>query len=136
LRAATLSGAELLGMSEWIGSAEAGTLADLVIMPKNPLASFRALVGMGTIRLDDATRTVARVGGVHYTIHDGIVYDDQVLLPISCGCSARPDSRFEGAELAWAPGANATPALCQAQRLARTGATTSTRRIARSLNLS
>jgi hypothetical protein len=37
LRSATLSGAEYIGMDKDIGSLEAGKLADLVIMDKNPL---------------------------------------------------------------------------------------------------
>jgi hypothetical protein len=80
VRAATLSGAELLGMSDRIGSIEAGKIADLVIVPQNPLANFKVLYGTGTLHLDDATRQVGRVGGVRYTIHDGIVYDARALL--------------------------------------------------------
>jgi imidazolonepropionase-like amidohydrolase len=80
VRAATLSGAELLGMSDRIGSVEVGKVADLVIVPQNPLANFKVLYGTGTIRLDDATRAVTKVGGVRYTIHDGIVYDARALL--------------------------------------------------------
>ncbi len=80
VRAATLSGAELLGMADKIGSVEVGKVADFVIVPQNPLANFKVLYGTGTIRLDDATRTVKRVGGVRYTIHDGIVYDAPALL--------------------------------------------------------
>jgi hypothetical protein len=80
VRAATLSGAELLGMADRIGSVEVGKAADLVIVPQNPLANFKVLYGTGTIRLDDATRTVKKVGGVRYTIHDGIVYDAPALL--------------------------------------------------------
>jgi imidazolonepropionase-like amidohydrolase len=80
VRAATLSGAELLGMSDRIGSIEAGKIADLVIVPQNPLANFKVLYGTGTVHLDDTTRQVTRVGGVRYTIHDGIVYDAPALL--------------------------------------------------------
>jgi hypothetical protein len=80
VRAATLSGAELLGMSDRIGSVEAGKVADLVIVPENPLANFKVLYGTGALRLDDDTRKVVRVGGVRYTIHDGIVYDAPALL--------------------------------------------------------
>ena len=36
--------------------------------------------GTGARRLDDVTRKVVRVGGVRYTIHDGIVYDAPALL--------------------------------------------------------
>jgi hypothetical protein len=80
VRAATLSGAELLGMSDHLGSLEAGKIADLVIVAENPLANFKVLYGTGTLRLDDATGRPARAGGVRYTIHDGIVYDAPALL--------------------------------------------------------
>jgi hypothetical protein len=80
VRAATLSGAELVGLSDRIGSVEAGKIADLVIVPENPLANFKVLYGTGALRLDDATRQPVRVGGVRYTIHDGIVYDAPALL--------------------------------------------------------
>jgi predicted amidohydrolase YtcJ len=80
VRAATLSGAELLGMNDRIGSVESGKVADLVIVPENPLANFKVLYGTGALRLDDDTRKVVRVGGVRYTIHDGIVYDAPALL--------------------------------------------------------
>ena len=80
VRSATLSGAELLGMADKIGSIEAGKIADLVIVPENPLANFKVLYGNGALHLDDATRKVTRIGGVRYTIHDGIVYDAPTLL--------------------------------------------------------
>jgi len=80
VRSATLSGAELLGMDDRIGSVEAGKIADLVIVPENPLANFKVLYGTGALKLDDATRKPVRVGGVRYTIHDGIVYDAPALL--------------------------------------------------------
>lgn len=80
VRAATLSGAELLGMADRIGSVETGKVADLVIVPENPLANFKVLYGTGTLKLDDATGKAKRVGGVRYTIHDGIVYDAPQLL--------------------------------------------------------
>jgi imidazolonepropionase-like amidohydrolase/Tol biopolymer transport system component len=41
LRAATLNGAEYLGMSKEIGSLEAGKLADLIVLDKNPLENIQ-----------------------------------------------------------------------------------------------
>jgi Amidohydrolase family len=80
VRSGTLSGAELLGMDDRIGSVEAGKIADLVIVAENPLANFKVLYGTGALKLDDATGKPARVGGVRYTVHDGIVYDARALL--------------------------------------------------------
>nr|WP_237587029.1 amidohydrolase family protein [Pontibacter russatus] len=41
LRAATLNGAEYLGMSKEIGSLEVGKLADLIVLDQNPLENIR-----------------------------------------------------------------------------------------------
>ncbi|MHC2991497.1 amidohydrolase [Pontibacter sp. HJ8] len=79
IKAATLSGAELLGMEKEIGSVEIGKLADFVIVDSNPLKDFKVLYGTGAIRLVDNNQ-VTRVGGVKYTIKDGIVYDAKDLL--------------------------------------------------------
>ncbi len=78
LRSATLSGAEALGMAESIGSIEPGKLADCVIVAENPLANFKVLYGTGTLKLGPDNRAV-RVGGVRYTVKDGIVYDAEKL---------------------------------------------------------
>ena len=51
-----------------------------MIVPSNPLANFKVLYGTGALHLDDATHKATRVGGVRYTIHDGIVYDAPALL--------------------------------------------------------
>ena len=79
VRAATIHGAELLGMDSEVGSVKPGKLADLVVVGHNPLANFKVLYGTGHFRLDDDNRPV-RVGGVRYTIKDGIVYDAKELL--------------------------------------------------------
>ncbi len=80
VRAATLSGAELLGMEDEIGSVEVGKRADLLIVDENPLANFKTLYGTGAIHLDDETGKVRRVGGVRWTLKDGIIYDARSLL--------------------------------------------------------
>ena len=79
IRAATIDGAEVLGMDADIGSIRPGKLADLVIVEENPLANFKVLYGTGHFRLNDENEP-ARVGGVRYTIKDGIVYDARELL--------------------------------------------------------
>ncbi|WP_234736318.1 amidohydrolase family protein [Tellurirhabdus bombi] len=79
IRAATLKGAEALGMANQIGSVEIGKLADFVIVEENPLANLKVLYGTGAIRLNDKNEVV-RAGGVKYTVKDGIVYDAKQLL--------------------------------------------------------
>ena len=79
IRSATINGAHVLGMDREIGSIRPGKLADLVITEYNPLENFKVLYGTGHFRLDDANRPV-RVGGVRYTIKDGIIYDARELL--------------------------------------------------------
>jgi hypothetical protein len=51
----------------------------LVIVDENPLANFKVLYGTGAIKLTDENEVV-RVGGVKYTIKDGIIYDAKKLL--------------------------------------------------------
>jgi len=83
IRSATLYGAEAIfepkGKPIEFGIIRPGLLADLVIVPENPLHNFKTLYGTGFVKLDDSGKPV-RVGGVKYTIKDGIVYDAQKLL--------------------------------------------------------
>ncbi|ALS98902.1 amidohydrolase family protein [Lacimicrobium alkaliphilum] len=79
IQAATLNGAEALGLEDDIGSVRIGKLADLVIMEHNPLANLKLLYGTGHFKLDENNQPV-RVGGVKYTIKDGILYDAKALL--------------------------------------------------------
>ncbi|XLS28123.1 amidohydrolase family protein [Flavobacteriaceae bacterium M23B6Z8] len=79
IRAATLNGAEALGVADQLGSIQVGKLADLILVEENPLANLKVLYGTGAIRLTEANEVV-RVGGVKYTIKDGIIYDAKALL--------------------------------------------------------
>jgi len=79
LRAATIHGAEVLEMDDRIGSIRPGKLADLVVTAHNPLENFKVLYGTGHFRLSE-DNLPARVGGVRYTIKDGIIYDAHELL--------------------------------------------------------
>ncbi|MGY6587026.1 MAG: amidohydrolase family protein [Wenzhouxiangella sp.] len=74
IRSATLSGAEALGVDGELGTIEVGKLADLVVVPDNPLQNFKLLYGTGAIRVD-ADNRVYRAGGVSYTIKDGVIFD-------------------------------------------------------------
>lgn len=79
LQSATLNGAEALGLADQIGSIEPGKLADLMIVEENPLENFKVLYGTGAIKIDEDNKPI-RVGGVKYTIKDGIVFDAKQLL--------------------------------------------------------
>lgn len=79
IRAATLNGAEALGWDDKIGSVQIGKLADFVIVEENPLKNLKALYGTGAIKLTEDNKVV-RVGGVKYTIKDGVIYDAKRLL--------------------------------------------------------
>jgi len=79
VQAATLNGAELLGLADQIGSILPGKKADILLVAGNPLANLKVLYGDGHRRLDPGSGKVERVGGVRYTIKDGIVYDAEAL---------------------------------------------------------
>jgi len=79
IRSATLLGAEALGQADSLGSVEPGKLADLVIVEENPLENLKVLFGTGAIKVDENNEAV-RVGGVKFTIKDGIIFDAKQLL--------------------------------------------------------
>ncbi|MEM6316242.1 MAG: amidohydrolase family protein [Bacteroidota bacterium] len=79
IRSATLNGAEALGMEDEIGTVEVGKFADFAIIEENPLQNLKVLYGTGAIKLTEDNEVV-RVGGVKYTVKDGIVYDAKQLL--------------------------------------------------------
>src|SRR5699024_2970157 len=84
IRSATLYPAEELYKQQdkeiEFGIIRPGKLADLVIVEENPIENLKTLYGTGHIRYNDETGEAERVGGVKYTIKDGIVYDAKKLL--------------------------------------------------------
>lgn len=84
IQAATMNGA--LTLSEWrktpveFGVVRTGKLADLILVDQNPLQNMKVLYGNGAVRLNDATGKAERVGGIKWTIKDGIVYDAKALM--------------------------------------------------------
>ncbi|MSO49779.1 MAG: amidohydrolase [Acidobacteria bacterium] len=84
IQAATMNGA--LTLSEWrktpveFGVVKTGKLADLILVDQNPLQNLKVLYGNGAVRLNDATGKPERVGGIKWTIKDGIVYDAKALM--------------------------------------------------------
>ena len=97
IRSATLNGAEALGVADQVGTVEPGKLADLVVVEENPLENLKVLYGTGAIKLTEDNEVV-RVGGVKYTIKDGIVYDARKLLE-DVKRQVREAKRAEGWEL-------------------------------------
>ena len=84
IKAATSNGAKTLYEPKGvknppIGTVKRGNLADLVIAPENPLANLKTLYATGHVRLNEQTNEVERVGGVRWTVKDGIVYDAERL---------------------------------------------------------
>ena len=80
LRAATASGAELMGLSDDVGTLEVGKRADILIHDSNPLEDFKLLYGSGTIRFNDDTSSVDWRRCLTQTIHGGVIYDTAQLL--------------------------------------------------------
>ena len=86
IRAATYHGALQLHKPKGLGDQldfgilRVGMKADLVLLEENPLENLKVLYGTGAVKLNDETGEVERVGGIDYTIKDGIVYDARQLL--------------------------------------------------------
>ena len=84
IRAATMKGAESLAKENNVpmefGIIQKNMLADFVIVEENPLENFKTLYGTGSMKFNPKTGKAEKVGGVKYTIKDGIVYDAKQLL--------------------------------------------------------
>ena len=84
IRSATMYGAMQLhkpkGLEPDFGMIRPGLKADLVLVDENPLQNLKVLYGTGAVKINDETGAVERVGGIKYTIKDGIVYDAKQLL--------------------------------------------------------
>ena len=84
IQAATMNGALTLNepkeSAPEFGMVRAGMLADMVIVDQNPLQNLKVLYGTGALKLNDATGKPEQVGGIKYTIKDGIVYDAKQLM--------------------------------------------------------
>jgi hypothetical protein len=84
IRAATMHGAMQLhkhsGSEPDFGLIRPGLKADFVVVDENPLQNLKVLYGTGAVRLNESTGVAERVGGVKYTIKDGIIYDARQLL--------------------------------------------------------
>jgi Amidohydrolase family len=72
--------AEARGVDIDRGVVRAGLLADLIVIDQNPLKNLKVLYGTGALRLNDQTGKPEWIGGIKYTIKDGIVYDAKKLL--------------------------------------------------------
>lgn len=75
IRSATLMGSQIIKQDAEIGSIQVGKKADMIIVDENPIHNMKVLYGTGAIKLNDETQQVERVGGVRWTIKDGVVYD-------------------------------------------------------------
>ena len=62
------------------GVVRAGLLADMVIVDQNPLENLKVLYATGALKLNDKTGKPEQVGGIKWTIKDGIAYDAKKLL--------------------------------------------------------
>lgn len=78
-QSASLKAAEVLGVDHELGTVEVGKLADFVIVDANPQKNLKVLLGTGAIYVNEKDEAI-RIGGVKYTIKDGIIYDAKQLL--------------------------------------------------------
>jgi hypothetical protein len=78
IRAATRNSALTLGRSD-LGLVQTGYTADLLVVDGNPLENLRFLYAFGALDMD-REGVIAPRGGIRWTIKDGVVFDNAVLL--------------------------------------------------------
>lgn len=77
IRSATYNSAQTLQRAD-LGLVQTGFTADLLIVDGNPLKNLRFLYAFGA--LDSSDGEVVRRGGIRFTIKDGVVFDNAVLI--------------------------------------------------------
>ncbi len=75
---ATGNNAKILGQEAQLGRVRVGYLADLIVVNGNPLENFKVLYPTGVDQIKDGK--LVRMGGVEWTIKDGITYHGPTLL--------------------------------------------------------
>jgi imidazolonepropionase-like amidohydrolase len=100
IRSATLYGAEELQSPKQadvdFGIIRPGKRADMIIVDQNPLANLKVLYPTGWMKLNDETGKVERIGGIKYTIKDGIVFDNKQLLADVAAMVAKQKAALKG----------------------------------------
>ena len=77
IRSATYNSAKTLRRPD-LGLIQTGFVADLLIVDGNPLQNLRFLYAFGA--LDSAAGDTIRKGGIRWTIKDGVVFDNKILI--------------------------------------------------------
>lgn len=77
IRSATYNSAKTLRRPD-LGLVQTGYVADLLIVAGNPLKNLRFLYAFGA--LDSPDGNIVRRGGIRWTIKDGVVFDNKILI--------------------------------------------------------
>ena len=77
IRSATYDSAKTLRRPD-LGLVQTGYVADLLVVEGNPLHNLRFLYAFGA--LDSADGNTVRRGGIRWTIKDGVVMDNKILI--------------------------------------------------------
>ena len=77
IRSATYNSAMTLRRPD-LGLVQTGYTADLLVVDGNPLDNLRFLYAFGA--MDSADGKIARRGGIRWTIKDGVVFDNRMLI--------------------------------------------------------